>query len=42
MLSLNAISLREIAFKLSEFCALKDTPAMVCKRSPVAADTTFG
>jgi len=27
---------------VSAFCALKDTPAMVCERSPVAADTTFG
>jgi len=25
-----------------EFCALKDTSAMVCERSPVAADTTVG
>jgi len=24
------------------FCALKDDPAMVCERSPFAADTTFG
>jgi len=42
MVRLNAISRSEIAFNLSEFCALKDTPAMVCERSPCAADTTFG
>jgi len=42
MMMLYAISLREIAYKLSEFCALKDTSAMVCERSPFAADTTFG
>jgi len=29
-------------YKLSAFCALKDTPAMLCERSPFAADTTFG
>jgi len=27
---------------LSPFCALKDDPAMVCERSPFAADTTVG
>jgi len=42
MLSLYAISLREIAYKLSAFCALKDTSAMLCEPSPFAADTTFG
>jgi len=42
MMMLYAISLREIAYKLSAFCALKDTPAMLCERSPVAADTTVG
>ncbi len=42
MVMLYAISLREIAYKLSEFCALKDTPAMVCERSPFAANTSFG
>ena len=42
MVMLYAISLREIAYKLSEFCALKDNLAMVCERSPFAADTTFG
>ena len=42
MLMLYAISLREIAYNISAFCALKDTPAMVCEISPVAADTTFG
>mgnify|MGYP006912945140 CR=1 FL=1 len=40
MVMLYAISRSEIAYKL--FCALKDTPAMVCERSPFAADTTFG
>jgi len=42
MVMLYAISRSEIAYKLSPFCAFKDTPAMVCERSPVAADTTFG
>jgi len=42
MLMLYAISRSEIAYNLSSFCALKDNLAMVCKRSPVAADTTFG
>jgi len=42
MVMLSAISLREIADKLSEFCALKDNSVMLCERSPVAADTTFG
>ncbi len=42
MLSLYAISLREIAYKLSVFCALMDNPEMVCKLSPFAADATFG
>jgi len=42
MVMLNAISRSEIAFKLSAFCALKDTPAMLCERPPFAADTTVG
>jgi len=42
MVILNAISRSEIAFKLSEFCALQDTSAMVCEPWPFAADTTFG
>jgi len=42
MLLLYAISLREIAYKLSEFCALKDNSAIVCAILPFAADTTFG
>ena len=42
MLMLYAISLREIAYNLSPFCALKDNPVMVCKLAPLAADTTFG
>jgi len=42
MVMLYAIWRSEIAYKLSEFCALKDTPAMLCERSPVAADSTFG
>jgi len=40
MLMLYAIS--RSAYKLSAFCALKDTPAMLCERSPFAADTTVG
>jgi len=42
MLSLYVISRSEIAYNISAFCALKDTSAMVCERSPVAADTTVG
>jgi len=42
MLMLYAISLCEIAYKLSAFCTLKDNLAMVCERSPFAADATFG
>ncbi len=42
MVLLYAISRSEIAYKLSAFCTLKDTSAMLCERSPVAADTTFG
>ncbi len=39
MVMLYAIS--RSAYKLSAFCALKDTPAMLCERSP-AADATVG
>jgi len=42
MVMLYAISLREIAYKLSAFCALKENPAMLCERSSFAADTTLG
>jgi len=42
MVMLYAISRSEIAYKLSAFCAPKDNSAMVCERSPFAADTTFG
>jgi hypothetical protein len=42
MVMLYAISRSEIAYKLSEFCALKDNLAMVRERSPFAADATFG
>jgi hypothetical protein len=36
------VDVEAISFNLSEFCALKDTPAMLYDISPFAANTTFG